>query len=256
MIELLCEEMYCLNSLCEGRNSVDLRAAIEGNMGKAWTDNKEKPSIGIVLVADFCHLLGSIKSEEDEHKVKGLLDRCKGKIIVVEEISWVSILEKYYPASLRSFKRFAMKRELGTFKINVLECFINSIEQELKIERINKDLYHEVIEDPFMADCCSNFSSVEDFYENGMGYVIMHNGAIISGASSYSYCEGFIDITIGTKEDFRQKGLALACASKLILECIEKNIYPVWDAVNMRSVSLAEKLGYRFDREYKVYSIS
>lgn len=248
--------MFYLNSLCEGRNSVDLRAAIEGNMGKAWTDNKEKPTIGIVLVADFCHLLGSIKSEEDEHKVKGLLDKCKGRIIVLDDKSWVSILEKHYPTSLRSFKRFAIKREPGTFNINVLKCYINTIEQEYKIERINKDLYQKVIEDPFMADCCSNFSSVEDFNENGMGYVITHNGSIISGASSYSYCEGFIDITIGTKEDFRQKGLALACASKLILECIEKNVYPVWDAVDTRSVSLAEKLGYRFDREYEVYSIS
>ncbi|OPJ64374.1 GNAT acetyltransferase [Clostridium oryzae] len=106
-----------------------------------------------------------------------------------------------------------------------------------------------------MADCCSNFASLEEFLEHGIGYVIVHNGEIISGASSYSYCEGSIEITIGTKKEFRRKGLALAVASKLIVECMERNIYPAWDAANLESVALAEKLGYHFDKAYEVYSI-
>ncbi|MBK1809116.1 GNAT family N-acetyltransferase [Clostridium sp. YIM B02505] len=54
----------------------------------------------------------------------------------------------------------------------------------------------------------------------------------------------------------KQGGLALACASKLILDCLERVIYPRWDAANLESVALAEKLGYHFDKEYIVYSIS
>ncbi|WP_136605587.1 GNAT family N-acetyltransferase [Paenibacillus dokdonensis] len=30
---------------------------------------------------------------------------------------------------------------------------------------------------------------------------------------------------------------------------------PNWDAANLESVSLAEKLGYQLEREYEVYSI-
>ncbi|WP_204400427.1 GNAT family N-acetyltransferase [Alkaliphilus hydrothermalis] len=29
----------------------------------------------------------------------------------------------------------------------------------------------------------------------------------------------------------------------------------VWDAVDIRSIALAEKLGYSFDKEYEVYMI-
>lgn len=65
-----------------------------------------------------------------------------------------------------------------------------------------------------------------------------------------------IEITIGTKNEYRRKGLALAVASRLILDCAERNIYPRWDASNIESVELAEKLGYHFDKEYEVYSIS
>ena len=46
-----------------------------------------------------------------------------------------------------------------------------------------------------------------------------------------------------TREDHRRKGLAYACGAKLILECLERELYPSWDAQNMWSVALAEKLG-------------
>lgn len=58
------------------------------------------------------------------------------------------------------------------------------------------------------------------------------------------------------KDEYRGKGLGLAVASSLILECLEKNIYPRWGAANLESLALLAKLGYYFDREYKVYSIS
>jgi len=224
-------------------------------MGKAWVDNKEEPKFAVVLVADFCHFLGAISSPEDEMKVKEMLDQCKRHVIVANHPSWVEIIEKYYPESFKRFNRYSIKREPDVFDKQTLTKYIAKVEDEFKIERIDEDLYHKVIEDPFMADCCSNFSSLEDFLKHGIGYVILHDEVIIAGASSYSYCGGYIDITIGTKDEYRQKGLALACASKVILECLEKNIYPVWDAVDMRSVALAEKLGYSFDKEYEVYML-
>ena len=69
--------------------------------------------------------------------------------------------------------------------------------------------------------------------------MIIHNGEIISGAGSYSYCDGKIDIIIGTKDEYRRNGLTLACASKLILDCLERNVYPQWDAANLYSVAIA-----------------
>lgn len=43
-------------------------------------------------------------------------------------------------------------------------------------------------------------------------------------------------------------------AARLILECLKRGLYPSWDAVDLRSVTLAEKLGYHMDRPYPVYS--
>ncbi|WDV44465.1 GNAT family N-acetyltransferase [Clostridiaceae bacterium M8S5] len=255
MIELATNELECVSSLCEGKNSIDLKSVIEGNMGTVWVDNKQRPVVAIILVADFCHLLGDINKITSKDKVIEVLKKCRGQIVVVYDISWIHVLKENFKESFRSFKRYALKREVNDFNKHQLSDYIAKVSSKFKIQRINDELYAKILSDKFMADCCSNYKSLKHFKDSGIGYVIEHNEEIISGASSYSYCKGYIDITIGTKEDYRNKGLALACASSVILECLEKNIIPVWDAVDMRSVKLARKLGYIFDKEYKVYSI-
>lgn len=134
--------------------------------------------------------------------------------------------------------------------VHVTYCESKLLILQVKTTQLNLILYEEIY-------CgCSNYSSLEEFLKHGIGYAIVHNGEIISAASSYTYCNGNIEITIGTQNEFRRNGLALAVASKLILDCMEQNIYPRCDAANLGSVALAEKLGYHLDKEYQAYSIS
>ncbi|MBP3753936.1 MAG: GNAT family N-acetyltransferase [Lachnospiraceae bacterium] len=49
--------------------------------------------------------------------------------------------------------------------------------------------------------------------------------------------------------------LATIACSALILRCLKENLYPSWDAQNMNSVRLAEKLGYEFAHEYVAYEV-
>ncbi|WP_291579462.1 GNAT family N-acetyltransferase [Clostridium sp. UBA6640] len=259
MIELTKQEMTSIIPLikeCRDRN-VELQALVEGKMeGVAWVDNKENPSTAIVSIADFCFLLGINEKKEEESYIKHILEQYKGKLIVNYDKYWDIFIEKHFATNHKKSIRYAIKKETDVFDGEKLKGFIKNIEQEFQIEKIDATNYNKVLEDDFMADCCSNFSSLDDFEDNGIGYIIIHEDEIISGASSYSYCNGIIDITIGTKRKYRKRGLALACASKVILECLDKNIYPNWDASNLESVALAEKLGYHFDEEYYVNSIS
>ena len=85
--------------------------------------------------------------------------------------------------------------------------------------------------------------------------VVTENSHIVSGAASYTrYIEG-IEIEIDTKKEYRRQGLATAAGAALILECLDRGLYPSWDAQNLWSVALAEKLGYSFDYEYPVYEV-
>ena len=64
-----------------------------------------------------------------------------------------------------------------------------------------------------------------------------------------------MEIEVDTRKDCRRQGLALACSAAFLMECLEKGIVPNWDAANLQSVGLAEKLGYVYEKEYRVYQL-
>ena len=75
----------------------------------------------------------------------------------------------------------------------------------------------------------------------------------MAGAASYAVSEDAIEIEIDTHPDYRRRGLATAAGAALILTCLDRGLYPGWDAHDLRSVALAEKLGYRLDHPYPVW---
>lgn len=113
----------------------------------------------------------------------------------------------------------------------------------------------DLVKNSFCKDLCSRFDSYKAFEKSGLGFCIIHEGEIVSEASSYTVYDGGIEIEIDTKVAYRQKGLASACAAKLILACLRKGLYPSWDAHNQISLALAEKLGYVLDYDYTSYEI-
>ena len=70
-----------------------------------------------------------------------------------------------------------------------------------------------------------------------------------------SHGESFMAVA---QNSFRANGLYLLDEPEaaLILQCLEEGLYPSWDAQNMISVHLAEKLGYELDHEYMVYEVA
>ena len=70
-----------------------------------------------------------------------------------------------------------------------------------------------------------------------------------------SHGESFLAVA---QNSFRANGLYLLDEPEaaLILQCLEEGLYPSWDAQNMISVHLAEKLGYELDHEYMVYEVA
>ena len=99
----------------------------------------------------------------------------------------------------------------------------------------------------------TNMTCYEEFAEKSLGIAVIKDGTPVSGAAAYCASRKEIEIQIDTLPEFQRKGLALACGAKLILECEKRGLYPSWDAHNLPSVSLAEKLGYRLRTPYQAY---
>lgn len=120
---------------------------------------------------------------------------------------------------------------------------------------IDERLYHLCKTEAWSSDLVSQFSDYKQYRQLGIGAVICKDNLIISGASSYSRYQDGIEIEIDTRKEYRRKGLAYICASRLILECLKYNLYPSWDAHNPASISLAQKLGYHYDHTYTAVEI-
>ena len=151
------------------------------------------------------------------------------------------------------------KQALAEEKNEIYRAYLSEIVSacppEFALRPIDEQIFRQSRETAWMRDWTSAYADYDEYQRLGFGVVLEKDGEIVAGASAYSrYREG-IEIQIDTYEPYRRRGLALICGAKLILDCLEKGLYPSWDAANLGSVALAEKLGYHFDREYVAYGI-
>lgn len=224
MIKMKKNDLSILQNWVTSSRDVCLCSAIEGHMGDVWCDREKSPQLIFIVVTDFCYILGKYNGLESEHKIQSLLEHARGKIIKVKDSEWVPVIESYDPKHFKRFNRYSTKKEASVFNKDKLNAYVRDVENDFEIKRIDAMLFEKIISNPFMADLCCFFPSKEAYNSNGFGYVIEHENQIVAGASTYSHCNGMIDITIGTVSDFRGKGLAKAVASKVILESIERNL--------------------------------
>lgn len=258
MIELTKNERMNILNLCAGEEEeVTLYACIKGYMGRAWVDSKESPTCALALIGDFCYVLGTFAEEQEEEIFSIVSELVKNRFLMIKAEHWERLLNRLqgvYPDSYKSLSRYAMMGNKEWFDKEKLKVYATAIEPEFEAMRIDSGIYPITQEQFWTEDFCSNFETEEEFMKYGIGYVVLRNNEIIAGASTYSFDGSRLEITIETKEEYRKRGLALVCASKIILESLERDIYPRWDAMNLTSVALAEKLGYRYDHEYTVYT--
>lgn len=217
-------------------------------MGKIYVTDTENPVSAFAFVGCFGFFTGKPDRRLALHKPEGVA------ILVPQNEAWAALIEECYP-SAKKVTRFAIKKDTK-FDIGMLQAEISKLPPEYELNQIDSDLYHQCLENPATADFVSAFESKEQYLEIGRGMVILKDGKIVSGASSYTrYREG-IEIEVDTVESERRKHLATIACSALILRCLEEGLYPSWDAQNMHSVHLAEKLGYEFDHAYTAYEVT
>lgn len=254
------EQRYIIEPLFQGWNETMIWSYLEGCMGEAWVDNTISPNIGLIMVHDFGFLAGNSQLYE-AREIAGFLPKdMKECILIPQNEYWGKVIEEVYQEKsqwlIEAITRYAIKKEYDVFQIEKLHDYINLLSEGYKIVPIDQTLYDVLRAEVWSYDLVSIFEQYKTFIEAGcIGYVVLKDNRPVSGVSTYSYYKKGIEIEIDTHPDYRRKGLALACASRFIIECLSRNLYPSWDAMNMESVSLAEKLGYHLDKPYQAYFI-
>ena len=232
-------------NLFEGWQETLIWSCLQGVMGKVFVTDPENPRSAFAFVGCFGFYAGEPDRELVKNKPDGFV------IMVPQNEGWASLIEECFPSAKR-VTRYAIRKDTR-FDPAALQKEVERLPEGYELKAIDADLYDQCLEDPVTRDFVSSFGSKEKYLEWGRGMVIVREGRIVSGASSYTRYKEGIEIEVDTVKAERRKNLATIVSAALILRCLKEGLYPSWDAQNMDSVHLSEKLGYEFDHEYTAY---
>lgn len=221
-------------------------------MGSIFADDLDSPKSAMAFLGDFCFLAGAPMKELVSYKPNSRNDSF---IMVPQDETWADLISHCYGNKAKRITRYAIKKETDVFDTKKLLSAVNSLPSDYSLMMIDEKIFNLCKNNDWSYDLVSQYAGYEKYNKLGLGVVVFKDGNLVSGASSYTRYKNGIEIEIDTKKEYRKKGLAYACGAKLILECLKRGLYPSWDAHNLASVALAEKLGYHFSHEYTAYEI-
>ena len=225
--------------LFEGWKETLIYSCLQKVMGKIFVTDPDSPVSAMAYAGCFAFYTGVPDKELVRHKPDGFV------IMTPQNEKWAECIEDCFPDA-KKITRYAIKKDTR-FDKDVLRKLTDRLPQGYELKDIDEDVYDLCLTDPVTRDFVSSFESKEKYLDIGR---------IVAGASSYTRYKEGIEIEVDTVEEERRKGLATAVSAALILRCLDEGLYPSWDAQNMNSVHLAEKLGYEFDHEYTAYEVS
>lgn len=226
--------------------------ALQGRMGMIWTYG----SAALCACGDFVFLS---PAQEDAKELLQAVHSWLGNrfaILTVREENVHAAVPAVFAQAAREETRYAFWKDSSAFDRKLLEELTKKLPSEMMLRVFDSELYALAMQESWSRDFCSQFSSCEDFLQNGVAVGTLQDGRLIGGAGTYIAYEGGIEVEVDTHEDFRGQGIATACSARLILECMDRGLYPSWDAANLISVRLAQKLGYRLKGPYAVWHIN
>ncbi|MBQ9887344.1 MAG: GNAT family N-acetyltransferase [Lachnospiraceae bacterium] len=240
-----------INKLFENWDETIIWSCLQGVMGEVFANAKLDAAMAIL--GDFAFFAG----EPDEEMVRFKPQSCRQNFIIMvpQNEEWGRLIENCYGKRAKKVTRYATKKEKDVFDVQRLEQAVKTLPAGYELKMLEEAEFTSCKENAWANDLVSQYEDYEAYKRLGLGAVVLKDGEVVAGASSYSrYLDG-IEIEIDTREDMRRKGLAYACGAKLILECLKRGWYPGWDAQNRWSLALSKKLGYNFSHEYAAYEI-
>ncbi len=235
-----------VEKLFEGPVDSLVTSCLQGMMdSRIYVTDLDDPRSAMAFLAEFAFFAGEPDRELAAFKPKGVVG------MVPSSESWAKLIEECQPDADK-VTRYAIKKN-ATFDRANLQRLVAALPDGYELRRIDGDLYDKCMEIDDFEDGVCHFGSKEQYLKMGRGFAAVKDGAPVSVASSYTMYREGIEIEIDTLEPERRKGLAAAVCATLILSCLDDGLYPSWDAANMNSVHLAEKLGYEFSHEYPCY---
>ena len=219
---------------------------VEGQMGRAFADDPEQPSAFGITVGPFWYFAGDAGSLGGAALLR---EWPAGTLLMPSPPDWIEAAQAAFPLEAMPRYRFSAKtlafdRLMQLFEASPCREAVTPLDAAL-VARLTAlpDSYLEI----------EDFDSAEDFLQRGLGYAAVEGGRLMGVAYSSLVCSHGIEVSVYVEEPYRQRGVATALASRLLLEGLRLGLRPNWDAANPESGKLALKLGYTAVGDYEAY---
>jgi len=266
--ELQSNEFYKCKSLIRDHGHLEIRAIVEGNNpGRIFVDDLISPRTGLIWFGNldgFAFIGDSANMDFNDH-----INHFFDEVIIPEALqlglkwfegfgddpAWNTIIEQVFT-----------NRELDASKQRVYRLNKHSynpsqepiIHPRYEVKRLTEEMMNPSYfsnQAFFSKKILAFWDSTDHFISKGIGYCAIDNNEIVSICFSGFVAGEFHGLGFETLKEHQGNKLAQAIAHALVKECIEKDLIPYWDCmdVNTPSISVAEKIGLTNAFNYRVY---
>ncbi len=247
------EERQKVAHLFDGIEDSMVIAYLQGYMGDGYVDAFPQPIAGMIISGEYSFFGGDAKSPEAKALIAQVFDvvpEDETTAIFAEGKGWEAALLSVEKNSPVEVPRFGIVQRDYDFDVSLLERISSQVPEGYEMRPFDKEIYEAAMEEEWSRPFCETFSSAEDFLTRGFGFAILKEWELVCGTSTMTVYDGGTETQVATREEHQGKGLALACSSTFVLECVRRGIRPCWDAANEASLHMALKLGYEYKGVY------
>lgn len=196
-------------------------------------------------IGNFLYLAGELDSRfwEDFVRQYGL----DYKIIISEDTKWQDFLHRQ--VGLISFTRYSFK-DKANFQVEFLNDLVTQLEEDYNLVPIDNRIYNCLSDEEWSQDLQGDFA-----LKGGFGFVILKNNEVIAGISSGLVYREAVEVEVATRPDKQGNGFAKKLGAAMILESLNRDMFPLWDAHNEASKKVAEFLGYELVEPYEAFEL-
>lgn len=259
IIELQKSEFWKCREILNAQGQMEAKAVVEGiNPGRIFVDDDSSPTTGIIWLGnnDGFIFLGNEANEKFNQELNSFIDG----VIVPEakkvNLKWFEGVGNH-PNWNETLQTVFAHRNLGSWNQRVYTLQAKDFqadnvpaEEGYEIKKITSDLLRDksLKSIEFLQSKILEFwTSIEDFIEIGVGYCVLFKNEVVSICFSGFVVGNVHGIHIETLKAHQGKNLAKKVAHSYVKECLENQIVPYWDCMEMNkpSIAVAESLGFK-----------
>ncbi len=232
------------------RVDIAVDCALEDQMGRAYVDDIDHPRFAMIQSGPFCYFAGDPTLESARKTLQRFPDHT---LFMPSAAGWKEAFLAIHQSAATCLERYSYTS--AHLLAEPLERLLAISPHRWGLRRIDRELAERMFEDGNLLADLSEFESGTDFHERGIGWYLADGEMITGGAYSSLVGNHALEVSVFVRPEFRRRGIATALSARLLLDCRAAGIEPHWDAANLPSRGLAEKLGYRLTGTYTSYCL-